>query len=324
MGNIETELSRLQLKEIFCYKQRTSFDIANGPYSSSFPLGTRKNKRAIFFLNLTTRALMRFSTALTAFILFIESYLFGNDIIKDRHAFSFSASYETYRTSHFWNKNGVIKPAFNQFHSTEYRSYIEYGLTSKNTLGAQFAWEKITESLHGHAMGFTEVELTWKHVLYKHCSSTIAGQVIGIIPIINDFKPGLRYGRYGSELAVFYIRDFKYQHFSWWYDLKGGYRFYKGFPSDQLRSHVRVCCLFDCRIQLSAGAFLEYGIFNGKHMLISNIIADFPNYRLLKAEFEACYRIFKNVYASVGYCQRLWGNNVGTGGSFIASLGYAF
>lgn len=250
--------------------------------------------------------------------------LTANDIIKDSGTFSFSFSYETYRTSHFWNTNGHRLPSYNLFQGRGYRIYTEYGITAKDTIGVEGAWDKITEAVNGHAMGFNDILLNWKHVLYNNCGSQIAVQMIAIIPPTTEYKPGLRYGKFGAEVGIFYIRDRYLQNLHLWYDFKAGYRYYLGFPTDQIRSHLRFCCLWDSHIQVNTGLFLEYGIFNGKSQIMSNLIAYFPNYRLLTVEIQAALRFFKYAYASIGYRQHAWGNNVGTNGGFFATTGIAF
>lgn len=247
-----------------------------------------------------------------------------NFVIKDAGEFSSAFTFEVYDTSHFWNEHGQTRKAYANFHRHEYLSYSEHGVTAKDTVGLQASFDRIEEDLNGNTYGLGDFEITWKHLAYSLCQHHIATQVTALIPVKTEFTPALSYGRYGAEFALFYYSDFNVYRCIGWYDLKAGYRYYQGFPSDQIRSHIRVGFALGSYLQLLAGTFLEYGLFNGHSQMCENIFSLHPNYRLWKAEFQAAFCLSNRYYLSLGYVQHLWGENVGSGGGPFASAAISF
>lgn len=258
--------------------------------------------------------------------LFISSHLSGmtNLVIKDLREFSSAFTYQTYDTTHFWDRHGHRRDSYNNFKCQEWILYSELGLTSKDTIGAQFIFAHNEDCMSGNITGLEDIELTWKRLVFQRGPHHIATQVTAILPVEADFTPTLRYGRFGGELAAIYYNGFTLNSLPGWYDFKLGYRFYQGFPSDQIRTHFRIGYALGSYFQIFAGTFLDYGIFNGHSHLSSSIFAFFPNYRLWTAEIQAVLCICNHVYFSLGYCQHLWGANVATGGGVFASAAIDF
>ncbi len=224
-----------------------------------------------------------------------------------------------YNTSHFWNKHGKRLPAFNDFHKRTYSVLAEYGLTAKDTIGLQDAYGHIKESLNSNTMGFADAELSWKHLFHQCGPDQFIAKIAAIIPVAHIYKPGLRYGRFGVEIDCIYLHRFAYRERCGWCQAQLGYRYYQGFPSDQI---VVDCSagyhLFPC-FQLVVDGCLEYGTFNGKFHVSKNMILFDPNFRLFKLEIQGILRVYRALHASIGYYRHMWGNNVGTGGGAFAT-----
>lgn len=234
-----------------------------------------------------------------------------------------SIGYRHYSTKQFWNKQGNKKPSFNRFDLNEYRFYGQYGLTPIDTIGLYGAYDRIQESLNGRSMGWVDFEIDWKHLLWRTCDQQLAMQFIVIIPSNSEFKPALRYGRFGGEGALSYRHLFYIRNRRGWLDLRGGYRTYQGFPSDQLRAQARIGYTVYMngylKFDLEASSDLEYGVFNGQRHFNQSLIAFASNYRLLKVQVETVIYVCERYAFSLGYDWHAWGVNVGTGGEFFAN-----
>lgn len=227
-----------------------------------------------------------------------------------------------YRTNHFWNKNGQIFPSFNRFRKEEYECYLELGLTSCDTLTAQTDYAIVYESINGKCIGVEDIEVGWKHLIYQQENLFVATQLIGFLPP-GSHKSTLRYGRKGIEADLLLTKWFPNETYCIYGDLQAGYRYYEGFPSDQIRAIGQIGIDFS-PFQLIIAGKLTYGIFNGRKELHQNIILLNPNYRLFKIEIQGLYHITPWLALAAGYAQHIWGRNVGNGGEFFGGLRFEF
>ncbi len=235
-----------------------------------------------------------------------------------------SATYWTYESSTFWNSNGKEKDAYNEFEQQAVWLFLQYGLTNCDTLSIEGGWARIEESLDGKAFGFEDVEIGWKHCFGTKWYHTISAQVIGIIPSETEFKPGLRYGQFGGEIDLMASKGIHLLGCRGSYDLNLGYRFYEGFPSDQIRAYYGIN-LFPCsRLMLTGCLQLEYGLFNGDSRKDTSFFLLNPNYRLLRGQLEAQLYLIKGVSLTLGYQQHLWGRNIGTNGGVYGGASLTF
>lgn len=242
----------------------------------------------------------------------------GCSLVQEQGGFYCSTHYSTYNTSHFWNKNGKKLPSYNDFHKKTYHAYSEYGLTSLDTLGIWGSYSRIEESVNGRTIGFADFEINWRHLWCQYNGHNFATQVIAIVPAESTYKPGLRYGRYGGEISLLYLREFDFYHRGAWCETRLGYRTYDGFPSDQIRADLMVGYQLFSRLEIMAEAFLDFGLFNGDFYVNQNVILYNPNYRLLKLQVEGYLTLTDFAYINVGYFQHVWGENIGTGGGLFA------
>lgn len=229
-------------------------------------------------------------------------------------------SYSRYSTNHFWNRHGKRLPTFSRFTRDSCLLYIEYALNRYNSLLISGGYSAVREELNGNSQGVEDLELGWKAQLYRDERAALTLQLIGIIPI-GDKKSSIRYGKVGGELDILYSQAFDH---SVWTDLSLGYRWYQGFPSDQLRSSAALgYCPFS-RVSFIASLQLDYGLGSGKKRKNFNNIAFHPNYRLLEGQIEALFALSSCVAISVGGFQHLWGENIGTSGGGFCGIWMEF
>lgn len=225
----------------------------------------------------------------------------------------------SYKTDHFWNKNGRLKPSYNDFKQWQMNLWVEYSPFDSDIFALRGYYDSIQESMNGNTRGFGDAEFSWAHRI----ADTYWSRVMIIIPTGKE-KASLRYGRLGIEADLFYSNCFTLFNFPIGTLCGVGYRAYYGFPSDQLRayldltSHIYSNLYWFCRTQL------EYGVFNGKRQEHFNQIVLNPNYRLFKVQLSLVGFLANCVYFDVGYFQHIWGENVGNNGGVIGGLGVIF
>jgi len=221
-------------------------------------------------------------------------------------------SYSHYNTNHFWNKSGNLVPRYNHFYRQACTLYAEYAIWCADSVTFDGGYDFIRERLDGNTFGFEDFELGWKHQVYSTETAALTTQLIALIPG-GKKRCSLRYARPGFQAGILYSD----QYSRGWYDLGLGYRFYQGFPSDQIVAEGALGYdLLSC-LQFVASIQLEYGLFNGQSNKNFNNIVFNPNYRLLNGKLELNYRLMKHVTFVAGGFQHLWGRNSGSGGGFF-------
>lgn len=228
-------------------------------------------------------------------------------------------TYSTYCTDSFWNKYRKKLPTYNHFNQESYLLYTEYAVNCCNSVAINGGYSMVKESLNGNSRAVEDFELSWKHLLTGSKESALTSQIIGIIPV-GDKKSSIRYGQSGLQIGILYSHIFDlWNHFTW-IDVELGYRYYRGFPSDQIRSSLALGYVINSYIQVIAGSQLEYGLFNGKSECNLNNVVFHPNYRLLNTQIECVIKIFSHAAISLGAYRHVWGQNVGCGGGYYGGL----
>lgn len=232
-------------------------------------------------------------------------------------------TYSAYSTHSFWNKNGKRLSAYNHFRRQSYLLYGEYSFNHSNSLTFNGGYSMVKESLNGNSRGVEDIEIGWKHLLRETDRSALTLQLIGIIPP-DDKKSSIRYGKYGAQGSLLYSKTFCLAERFGWYDLGIGYRYYKGFPSDQIVANGALGYDLTSCLRLIASSQLDYGLYNGKSKCNFNNIVFHPNYRLLNVKFECVVKVFSHASVSLGGYMHVWGQNVGTGGGYFCGTWFYF
>lgn len=232
-----------------------------------------------------------------------------------------ACEYEQYLTKSFWDRHGQKRPAFNHFTARSIHIFAGCNLPCNNILETSATWTAIDESLNGRRRGIEDVECYWTHRLLQRGSSALSGCLTAIIPC-GDYVPTLRYGRWGGQYSLIY--SWACDSFPVSMEIEGGYRYYQGFPSDQIRGRIALDYVPIEKITLSLYGETEYGVFNGKRKIHESFIRYNPNYRLVKAGGECSYNVFRGWDIALGGYAHLWGENVGRGGGAIGRIGCCF
>lgn len=227
--------------------------------------------------------------------------------------------YDYYQTSHFWNKHGKKRNSFNHLKRSEIESYTEYGLTNNDTLFLTANYYIVKEKVNGNSRGLGDLEFGIKHRLFEDDSQVLSAQLLAIIPT-GEHKVPLRYGRFGGEFDLRYFRCLQLCNCPFWIDSSVGYRYYNGFPSDQIRAEAKFGLSINDYIIIEANSYLYYGLFNGKKTHFQNQILFNPNFRLFKQEIQLIVRLTQCAWLTIGCYQHLWGENIGTGGGYFGGL----
>lgn len=236
----------------------------------------------------------------------------------------FSAKYLYYDTSHFWDRCGDHQKTFDSCKIQELEFEASYGITSGDTLAFRGAYGYIEEELDGTTCGFNDFQLSWSHLWLSHQSVNYGTRITGIVPVDPNYAPCLRYGKYGLEGSIFFSQYTKIYNTCAHVYGDVGYRWYEGFPSDQLRNKIGVTFCFGNCFSFDLNSQVDFGMFNGKNRLDQSLVWMNPNYRLWKGEAEAKFQIYKNIRLSIGYFQHFLGQNVGSGGGVFSRASICF
>lgn len=236
---------------------------------------------------------------------------------------SFNLHFKSYDTRHFWNKSGKLKPSHNHFKMWEIDLCVEVSPTPCDILAAYGRFDRIEETMDGNTTGFGDPELIWAHRLWHSDCSGVWSRMVMIIPFGKE-KSSLRYGRFGFEGDLYYACSCKVFDYPIGTLAGLGYRWYQGYPSDQVRGYLDVTGHIISNVYWLGRAKLDYGVFNGRRKEDYNQILYNPNYRLLKLQFSIVGFLKSCIYVDAGYYQHVWGKNVGNGGGFIGGFGFIF
>jgi hypothetical protein len=247
-----------------------------------------------------------------------------NACVQEKYSFFTSGYYTYYTSEHVWNSKGERKPAHDDFTLNMGEIYLEFGLTACDTISAKFGWASIEETLNGRTHGFNDIVVGWKRQIGEFYSHLFAIELDAVIPIETEYEPGLCYGEYGAGIDFLASKGFFLCDKYCWYDLRLGYLWYSGFPSDQILADASFHFHPIEGLFLQIGGYLEYGLFNGKERMDRSLFLYNPEFRLVFGRFEATYVIGKGISIVAGYDQFIWGRNVGTGGKFYAGTQYQF
>jgi protein XagA len=228
-------------------------------------------------------------------------------------------TYSSYSTDCFWNQFCKKLPTYNHFCQKSFLLYSEYAINRQNSVTFNGGYSTIQESLNGNSCGFEDLELGWKHLIQAKKDAAFTVQIIGLIPM-GDKKSSLRYGILGMQVDLLYSRIFDLIDHKAWYDWELGYRYYRGFPSDQILTSLTLGTYIYSQIQIIAAGHLFYGLFNGKSKCNFNNVAFHPNFRLLTGQLECVIQILSRSSISLGVYHHLWGQNVGIGGGYYCAL----
>lgn len=253
----------------------------------------------------------------------IEPIVIADNFIKDKYEFSFIAEASFYRTDHFWNEKGKRRRVHNKLDQRLFPIFVEFGVTQDDTIGLYMYNVINDESMNGKKEGFSDIELCWKRYLTSRNGYDFSLRAIGIIPTGESIQT-VRYGRFGVELDLHCQKHFTIWDRCGWFELMGGYRYYNGFPSDQIKLNGVIGYQLFSRLRLLGAFYLDYGLFNGHAKFCGPILTLPPRFRLLTTKFYGVITITQWAEVFAGSFQNIWGENIGTGAGYFGGLSIDF
>jgi len=231
-------------------------------------------------------------------------------ICPGKTCFSVSGSY--YESDRFWDERGKKCDAYQSLKKRSLRFCLGQELNADFAIYAKGGYAWIDEDLDGRTIGLEDFELS---LTYRLCTD-VHVIATAIIPPEDRYKAALRYGRFGGEGGILFRHQLCVPVTL---DLYGGYRFYSGFPSDQVRL-ASIASFCPLRFLTFWGGFsCEYGLWNGKERIDQSHFFYNPNYRLLRGEIACDLQVLSFGVVRAHYQRHLWGRNVGCGGVFALS-----
>lgn len=232
------------------------------------------------------------------------------------------ASY--FDTKDFYNKNGKKLDSYNHFQRVRSDLLVEAGVTDKDNLSFWGAYDYVEDRLNGIEYEFTDAEIGWKRSLIEWDNAIFSAEILALVPYEQKYEPEIKYGRWGGEFAFLYAQTYNVCDYKVTLDGRLGYRWYSGFPSDQIRSDISAWVDVSCHWQFLAQSSVEYGLFNGKEPPNYSFFFYNAKYRVWKGRLEAIYYVTERFAITAGYMRHFMGENIAYGGEVYAKVTYCF
>ncbi|ADC90118.1 hypothetical protein Thal_1489 [Thermocrinis albus DSM 14484] len=226
-----------------------------------------------------------------------------------------------YKADKFFDKNGNRKPIGCSFKKEEIELYAEYGISSKDTLifKVPYQWLSCGDA---KTSGFSDIEAGIIRKLVKNNSYVLSAYGVAILPTgysIHD-NPRLGYGRIGLEGGILYGRGFG----KGFIDTGIGYRYYFGYPSDQIRGYLMGGYSITKNFQLLGIIDAQIGLGNGKRKNLGYNITLEPDYKLIQIYIGPRILLNNNISINFGLHKVIFGRNTGDGAGAYGSLWIKF
>lgn len=231
---------------------------------------------------------------------------------RQTNEFLLSSKLYRYQATKYWDHNSREKDIGATYDKKELNLYFEYGLGGDRTLVMQSAWDHITSG-SGRAEGVSDLEISLIQKLREDGPQVLSAKALIIIPgsYPTDRVPLIGYGISGAELGLMLGRSFE----SWYLDSALSYRYYDGYPSDQLRGNLALGYDLIRTVRAKGELSAIYGLENGQPILINEIVIP-PDYRLLQADLSLEFKLDPKLSMVLGYNQALSGRDTGVGSTF--------
>jgi hypothetical protein len=245
--------------------------------------------------------------------------------LQPKGSFFLSTILYYYKTNHYYDSHGNERKRGGTFTKVELNPYLEYGLTSEDTLVLNVFYDWLDDDQGTRSAtndGLTDLEAGWRHLLWTDGTQVVSSQLTVIVPLGYDIEdnPRLGYGRYAVEGLLQYGTSFRFLERGGFLDLAAGPRFYIGYPSDQIRAKATLGYDVLDFLQLIGGAELHWGVGNGSVKYIGENITLTPDYKLLKLSISGRFRLSSHLSFVATAYSHTWGEDTGAGGGFYGSF----
>jgi len=263
---------------------------------------------------------MRYLTLFGLALLFLSSGATASPWGREEGELFVAPQVYYYTADRYWDRHGNERSLKDTFKKWEFATYAEYGIDGKHTLTLRVPYQHL-ESGDSSTSGLADVEVGLIRKLKEEGRSVFSGYLLAVVPTGYSINDDLRlgYGRLGLEggLLAGYGGDR--------YFLEGGagYRYYFGYPSDQIRGYGRFGLKGDRWILMDT-LEVHYGLNNGDRKRVGRNVTLEPYYRLVQNDLSFVYRLTDHLAVSFGFVKALWGRNTGNGKSFYGQVWFPF
>lgn len=232
----------------------------------------------------------------------------------------FSPTYYYYQTSHYWDNNGNTRSIGCNFIKKEINFYSEYGMTDNFTLTAQTAYDELRCGTNSTS-GLYDIELGGIYSVFNYGNSAFGIGGKAIIPTgYSIYKPlRLGYDRFGIEPSLYYF----FSNNTGYISSSLGYRFYQGYPSDQVRFSINAGLNIIRYLTLEPFINGQIGVGNGYNKNIGNNYLLEPSYKLIQVGLNIIPHI-GNISPFFGITKPVYGENTGQGIEYSGGIWFNF
>jgi len=225
-----------------------------------------------------------------------------------------------YEATNYWDGDGNKRPIGCTFKKWETSLYGEYGYGEKTTLFFKFPYQRL-ECGSSSTTGLADVEAGVLRRLYTG-RGVASLKLTAIVPTGYSLNDDLRlgYGRVGAEAMLLGGYGFK----GGWTEGGLGFRYYAGYPSEQVRGYWRIGLKPHPRLLIMNTLELHYGLANGTVKRVGKNVTLEPDYKLLQNDLSFSLNLGGGAWFQLGYLKALWGRNTGDGSSLYTQMWLLF
>jgi protein XagA len=238
-----------------------------------------------------------------------------------------SASY--FETSHEFSSNGQIQPFGygGRFQQIQINPYIEYGLSSRNTVVVNF-W---TQHLHYadqyhdfNSIGMGDVEVALRRRLNSLDSPwVVSGQALILFPAYSaTTTPAPGNHQEDFEGRALLGRAMPWRHAYW--DAEAAYRYRTGAPADQFRAEGAVGFNPFARAKLIGQFYAIKGMQNGTPLAPNGNPNAQSDFDLYKSEISLVFSVYSQTRVQAGWVDAFSGRNTGHGSAGLIAVWRSF
>ncbi|MCK9174466.1 MAG: hypothetical protein M0O96_04225 [Desulforhopalus sp.] len=232
---------------------------------------------------------------------------------------------EYYETGEYWDRSGDRHSMKEEFKKLSAQTYMEYGLTKKDTLTAK-AFYDFVDNEDGSTQGFSDVELGYRRCLFNQSGMALSAGITGLIPAgysINEM-PSLGYDRLGMETFLAAGYGWEVTGRNGFAETTVRFRTYEGFPSDQLRGSLVLGQDITRILQLILESEIQWGLDNGDTVQLDDDTTIDAYYRLFKMTLHCRIRMTDDQSLVFSGFRNVWGENTGAGGGLALAYWITF
>ena len=255
------------------------------------------------------------------FLLFFSSVCFSGAWGRKGGELFLAPQFYYYSATKYWDADGDKKDIGCKYKKDEFAFYGEYGFSEKTTFLLRVPFIKV--KCNGHdASGIGDIETGFVKKIFKGDRGVFSVQTLFIIPSgYSIYKPiRIGYGRFGLE--TYFLSGYGFDKVF----IEGGVgcRYYKGYPSEQIRSYGRIGFKINENFMVMNTLELHYGLNTGKKKHVGKNVTLEPNYRLLQNDLFLNFKLKNNFNLGFGLIETFWGRNVGVGRNVYVQFWFMF